>query len=58
MRLNGTKPLKGQMNFKFSMISFAGSSLTCTCEHPCSNTVIFKFHYISLDKQEESILNN
>ncbi len=36
MRRDGTEPAKGRMKFKCSKITFAGGTVTCTCENPCS----------------------
>ena len=36
MRRDGTEPAKGRMKFKCSKITFAGGTVACTCENPCS----------------------
>ena len=37
MRRDGTEKMKGRTKFKCPKISFAGGTVTCTCEHPCSD---------------------
>ena len=36
MRRDGTESAKGKPKFKCSKTSFAGGTVTCTCENPCS----------------------
>ena len=37
MRRDGTESAKGRTKFKCPKISFAGDSVTCTCDNPCSD---------------------